>query len=1104
MSTFDYRILADPAVFKVHVRPAHSDHTSFRNTAEAAAGRTSLRASLNGLWRFHYAKNAGAAPKDFQDPAFDVSGWDEITVPSSMQTEGYDSPAYTNMIYPWDGREALAPGEVPERFNPVGSYVRDFTPPAGWDGPVFLSFQGVESAFALWVNGSYVGYSEDSFTPSEFEITAFLRDGVNRIAVQVFHWCCGSWLEDQDMFRLSGIFRDVYLFTCDRVQIADLKIIADTDDTYTDGRLHACLTLEGADESAMDGVTLEWQLLAPLRPDSTSGPAGKEISGSDESSGVPGSSRGTLLTGRTAVASGQAAARSQVDISAEIQGAALWSAEAPNLYDLLLILRDESGQELACVCEHVGFRRFEMKDGLMCLNGQRIFFNGVNRHELGCDRARTVTEADVRRDLLIMKRHNINAVRTSHYPNASFLYRLCDEFGLYLVGENNMETHGTWYWHDPKHPDRTGVLPGDQMAYAPLLLDRVTSCYERDKNHPAILLWSVGNESYGGPVIAQMTQLFHQLDPSRLVQYEGVVWDGEYLDETTDVYSQMYTTALGVEAFLQEHTDKPFILCEYTHAMGNSNGGMHKYIELAERQPRYQGGFIWDFADQAFRAPNRFGEEYLAYGGDFLERPTEYQFSGNGIVGADRRLYAKIQEVKGCYQTIGAVFEGGQVRVRNKNLFMGTDAFDCVVTLEQEGRLIRQAVLQTAVPPLDERVYDLPFAVDDLTAPDPAAAADGAGEYVLTISFRLKSDTLWAAKGHEVAFAQACLTAAAATDAAAETADGPAPLPAALASCRAGISYGTACAESNAGLEVIRGTGHVGVRGAHFDLLLSEAQGGLVSYRWAGRELIEWMPRPTFWRAPTDNDLGNQMPQRLGIWKLATQYAMPQRCTMTAHEADGYVDVACTHTLDLPGTDFAGAAPQLEMTYRIFPDGTVRVIMTYDPAGAALPPMPEFGFELRLNADYHQVTYYGYGPAENYCDRRTGARLGVRQADAADFFEPYLRPQETGNRTGVRWAVVTDCKGHGLLLHAAAFDADPDPEASLPGTMEFSALPWSADQLEEALHAYEMPRPRYTCVKCLLKQMGVGGDDSWGAPILPEYMLQTGRRMTFAFEMRGI
>ena len=1012
MNVFDYQKAKDPRYFRDGRLDAHSDHPYYASAREAEEKVSGFTESLNGFWKFHYARNYGSAIPGFESADYDCRSWEDIRVPAHIQMEGYDVPQYANTQYPWEGHEEIAPGEIPEKFNPVASYVKYFEVPESMKGRrLFISFQGAESGLALWLNGHFVGYSEDTFTPSEFELTDYVQEGENKLAAQVFKWTSSSWCEDQDFYRFSGIYRDVYLYTVPDVHIRDLRIRAIPDETLTKG------TLEIRTEAWGEGKA--------------------EICLSKD---------GQTFQGAFDLKDG--------GITMEIDNPALWSAEDPQLYDLTIQVYDKEGNLQEYIPERVGFRRFEMKDRIMTLNGKRIVFKGVNRHEFSSVTGRHVSEEELIKDLKTMKQNNINAIRTCHYPDASPLYRLCDEYGLYLIDETNLESHGSWDTVEASG-DFSPVVPCDRPEWQDMMLDRANSMYQRDKNHPAILIWSCGNESFGGKDIFEMSQFFRREDPTRLVHYEGVFHDRRYND-TSDMESQMYTSVENIKKFLEKDRSKPFICCEYTHAMGNSCGAMHKYTDLTDTEPLYQGGFIWDYIDQTLYKKDRYGKEFQAYGGDFGERPTDYEFSANGIVhGGERNPSPKMQEVKFNYQNITAQVGEDQVKVINKNLFLNTDCFDCVVTVEREGKVIRRAKLETAVAPLSEKTYSLPVAKETK-----------AGEYVVTVSFLLKEDTAWAPKGHEVAFGQ--------------------------------YVYKVQGERKKCGkkIEVIRSTHNIGLRGESFEVLFSGLNGGLASYKYGGKEMIEAIPKPNFWRAPTDNDNGNFMAARYGQWKIASLYA-----THKDYRENTYARILepeletednkakVTFTYILPTTPNA----QCRLSYEVDGDGRVKTTLSYDPV-KALGDMPEFGVMFKLSADYDHLEWYGLGPAETYADRCKGARLGVYRNLVKDNMAAYIVPQECGAKTGVRYAKVTDRKGRGML-----FEMDPNC-----GPMMFSALPYTPHELENARHPYELPEVHYTVVRAALGQMGVGGDDSWGSPTHPEYLLKTDKKMEFSFSFKGI
>ena len=1014
MKTFDYSLVKDPQYFRDGRMDAHSDHTYYRDGEEAQEKETSFRYDLNGIWKFHYARNYGSAVPGFEKEEYCCRDWDDIRVPAHIQMEGYDAPQYANVQYPWEGHEDIHPGEIPEHFNPVASYVKYFEVPEEMQGKrLFISFQGAESGIALWLNGQFVGYSEDSFTPSEFELTEYIKEGENKLAAQVFKWTASSWCEDQDFYRFSGIYRDVYLYTVPEVHVYDLQIRAIPDETLS--------------AAALEIRTNTW---------------GK------------GSVKITLSKNGETVIKDEKALDGEEIYSWKVEDPVLWSAENPQLYDLVLEVYNEAGELQEVVPQKVGFRRFEMKDGIMTLNGKRIVFKGVNRHEFSSVSGRHVSEEELRKDLKTMKQNNINAIRTCHYPDASLIYQLCDEYGIYMIDETNLESHGSWDVAEFTK-DYTYVVPHDKPEWLDMMLDRANSMYQRDKNHAAILIWSCGNESFGGKDIFEMSQFFHKEDPTRLVHYEGLCHDRRYND-TSDMESQMYPSVEAIKEFLAKDSSKPFICCEYTHAMGNSCGAMHKYTDLTDTEPKYQGGFIWDYIDQSIYKKDRYGKEFQAYGGDFGERPTDYNFSGNGIAyGGNRDASPKMQEVKFNYQNISAEVSADSVKVINKNLFVNTDIFDCKVTVAKNGKVIRRASLATSVDPLSEKAYALPFAKEEKP-----------GEYTVTVSFHLKEDTVWAEAGHEVAFGQYVYKVE---------------------------ELKKVCLE---GVEVIRSIHNIGVRGAHFEVLFSVLNGGLVSYKYAGKEMIEAIPKPNFWRAPTDNDCGNLMGMRYGQWKIASMYLSHKDFRKGPYGPSNIPEVEVnektvkvTYTYLMPTTPLS----ECRLSYEVFGDGRVKTTLAYDPV-KELGDMPEFGVIFKFNADYDRVEWYGLGEAETYSDRKKGAKLGIYANKVADNIAKYMVPQECGAKEEVRWAKVIDRKGRGML-----FEMDENN-----GPMMFSALPYTPHEMENAMHPYELPEVHYTVVRVAKDQMGIGGDDSWGARTHEEYLLKTDKKMEFSFVFKGL
>ena len=999
--SFDEKRIGDPEYFAVNTLDPHSDHSYYASEAEMQTGCMKFRQSLNGNWYFHYAKNLAETLVDFEKIQFNVKNWPTISVPAHIQMEGYDIPHYTNTTYPWDGHEAIHPGEIPKGFNPTASYVKYFTASKEWE-KTYISFQGVESAFAVWLNGNFVGYSNDVFTPAEFDLTVFLQKGENKLALQVYKFTSGSWIGDQDFWRFSGIFRDVYLYTVPKTHVRDVFIQSDLLNQYTEAKIKVKLRLEGTLPVLLQGKLMnrKGDLIAECSTKATDGKA---------------------------------------ELCFQIKDAQLWSAERPYLYQLQLSLIKEDHSTIECVEQKVGLREFVIKNGVMCLNGKRIVFNGVNRHEFSCKTGRVVTCEEMLQDVKIMKQNNINAVRTSHYPNSTYFYKLCDEYGLYMIDETNLETHGTWLKLGQDLVD-ANTIPKDRKEWLSVILHRAASMLERDKNHPSILIWSCGNEAYGGKDIFAMSEYFRKTDPSRLVHYEGVFHDRSY-NETSDMESQMYPEVKAIQSFLSVHRDKPFICCEYTHAMGNSIGGMHKYTNLTKTEPLYQGGFVWDFLDQGILAQDRYGKDFIAFGGDFGDRPSDYNFSGNGLLYADRTLTAKMQEVKFNYQLFDLLPSRNTIKFVNNSLFTNMDEYDLWIVLCRNGETMKQYKTVIELHPGQNIEMPLEF-----------AAPTAAGEYVVQASLHLRHSTLWADSGYEVAFGQYIYENKTKNQA----------------------------KQAELQLQIADCDTNIGVRGIGFSAMFSRAYGTLVSYKVRDRELIQRLPKLNFWRAPVDNDYGNHTMQRCAQWKIASLYALMKNVEVIKRGNS----VSVIYTYDL------GTTPEAEckISYTIAGDGKLKVAMDYD-GKPELSDLPDFGMLFTTSADFKTIRYYGLGPDENYCDRSQGARLGVFETTVLENVSPYMNPQETGNRTGVRWFEVLDEKGRGLRIEGNKIDV--------------SALPYTPHELENAYHQFELPPVHHTVLKISQGVSGVGGDDSWGAPVLPEYLIPN-HRLHLEFSLQGI
>ena len=1000
--------LENPEVFAVNREKAHSSHLFYETEEDMlTGGAMPLKQSLNGAWRFICSPCPDERPADFYKMDYSCEEFGTIQVPGHIQTQDHDRCQYVNTMYPWDGREELRPPHISHTDNPVGSYVKEFeVNPVLRGKKIYISFQGVETAFYVWLNGTFIGYSEDSFTPSEFELTDAIQDGVNKLAVEVYKRSSASWLEDQDFWRFSGIFREVYLYAVPEIHVRDMFWNGSLDDTYTDGVFSLKAEIAGDLEGTAELVLKDAE-------------------------------------GRVILSESKSLSET-VCWSGEIPKVRAWSAEEPNLYSLYLYVRNEAGGVKEIARESVGFRRFEMKDGIMLLNGKRIIFRGVNRHEFNVRRGRSVTEEDMLWDIRFMKRNNINAVRTSHYPNQNLWYRLCDEYGIYLIDETNLETHGSWQKNGTCDPSWN--VPGSLPEWEACVVDRAESMFERDKNHPSVLIWSCGNESYAGEDILKMSQFFHEHDSSRLVHYEGVFWNREF-DRISDMETRMYAKPAEIEEYLKGEPEKPYISCEYMHAMGNSCGGMKLYTDLEDRYDKYQGGFIWDYIDQSMLKGNEQGEEVFTYGGDYDDRPTDYEFCGNGIVFADRKITPKAQEVKQLYAPLRLTPDEHGVKIENRNCFIGTDGYVFVYRLLRNGECIFEKAMKTSVPPLSEAYISLSW-----------PETEGTAEFIYEVSARLEERTPWSEPGYEIAFGQKAV--------------------------KTGRNSAETCSDEAAGggLKVIRGDVNIGVRGKDFSVIFSRPEGGIASLVYGGNEYITRTPKLTFWRAATDNDRGSRYGFDRGCWMTAGMYARTKECQLT----EGKTSVTVKYLYELPSP----LAAEVWASYTVLADGSIRTELSWG-GQKGLPEMPAFGMEFRMKERFGKFRYYGCGPEENYRDRKEGARLGIFEGSAEKNLTPYLVPQECGNRTGTRWLEVSDGAGNGLRF-----------SGEMP--FESSVLPCSAYELENAAHQEELPKRHYTWVRVLAGQMGVGGDDSWGAPVHPQYLMPADREWRIVFTIQRL
>lgn len=997
----------DPTVVHAGCLPQRATFMPYASMKEALAGdrlSSSRCRLLNGKWKFRFYENYASRPSDFAQNGYNTNPWSSMEVPSNWQLKGFDYPQYCNVQYPWEESEDLIPPNAPTKYNPVGCYVKKIQVSESLlSRRAVLCFEGVESAFYLYINGQRVGYSEGSFCRSEFEISRYLRPGSNVIGVEVYRWCTGSWLEDQDFWRLSGIFRDVYLYSTGEAYLADYTIHATPDKEFRDGLLRVDVALGGERE----GTAVECSIF-------------------DE--------EGELCAFDAQYLPAQ---DKTLTLSATIAGAKLWSAEAPHLYTVVLCLKKD-GLPLEYASSRTGLRLLEHSGGALRLNGKRLVLRGVNRHEFSCFTGRALPKATMVEDILLMKQHNINAVRTSHYPNDPYWYELCDQYGVYVIDETDLESHGTLGSKSQHCPE----LPGSLPQWTALCMSRVESLYERDKNHPSIIGWSLGNESHGGRNFNYMADWLREKDPTRFLHYESIPQGGD--DSVSDVKSVMYWRPAEVEQYARSGAKKPLILCEFSHAMGNSCGSLKEYTELWDQYPNVQGGFIWDWVDQSILRTDENGVEYLAYGGDFGDSPNDGNFCGDGLLFGDRTVSPKLYEVKKLYQSVDFLPvspERGVFKVVNKNLFTPTSAFLFCWRQSNADGLLREGIAYVDVPPGGTETVDLEL------------NRICSGEWYLHVELRLKEDVLWGKKGDVIAEEQFLVGAF----------TGSAPVLPAGESITVSDTYGS-----------------VRVYGGDLEVRFSRRTGQMVSYRLRGTELLLSPLRLNFWRASTDNDRGSGQPARLATWRYASllsRYRIKEVLLPSQFSAVVRTQVEIpTQPASFAELDFTITSRGVELSLRVTP-------------GSPLPELPEIGLLFQFVPGFDTLHFLGRGPHENYIDRKESAFLGHYEAGIDNLYENYLKPQENSNHTGVRFGRIASRR------HTVTFSAQPE--------FELNVSRFTPEELEAANHAKDLPATEKTIVRVNARQMGVGGYDSWGARPNPIYENPANQSYTLRFLLMG-
>ncbi|UJF36053.1 glycoside hydrolase family 2 TIM barrel-domain containing protein [Paenibacillus hexagrammi] len=1235
----------NPDIFQVNREPAHNSFIPYGDVTSALHGADMISAmtenpspyyqSLDGQWKFNLASNPDSRPADFYKDSYDISSWNNIKVPGEWQLQGYDFPIYTNITYPFWGNgnsKNVQPPVAPTEYNPVGSYKRTFTVPADWKTrQTFISFQGVESAFYVWVNGQKVGYSEDSFTAKDFNITPYLKDGENTLSVEVYRWSDGSWLEDQDMLRVSGIVRDVFLYSTPSVHMRDFGVVTDLDSDYKDASLNLKVNVKNYVDGTPGSHTVEGMLYDANEQPVFTQPVKMNVDF-------------------------QGNAEVQVNSSTLVSNPLKWSAETPNLYTLVLSLKDADGKLIETAGTRVGFREFEIKTDAsgsgkqqMLLNGKPIMIKGVDSGDASPDNGHGVTLDEMKKDVTLMKQFNINAVRTSHYPKNPFFYDLANEYGLYLLDEVNLETHGV-----------RDTVPGNLAAWTENVKDRANSMVQRDKNHPSVLIWSLGNEAGSGSNFKAESDLIHSLDPTRPIHYEG------YNDASvTDMVSNMYPSVSTLETYAKSSDPRPYIMCEYAHAMGNSEGNLQEYWDMIKKYPNLQGGFIWDWADQAVRMkspgektylqdtnatytadytgqitgqdgnasgvlqpknitaptvtlPNdakynitgpftleawvkpqsaisdspiiakgdtqfalkmsgstkleifayRSGtwtsasaalpanwvnnwhhvagtydgsnlqlyidgqivatkaytgtfssnsyamtigkdlekgrsskmsfdkvrvynrgltlaelndtsrtadansvlwmdfnqedakstpieqHEYFAYGGDFGDSPNDGNFMSNGLVSADRTVQPELWEVKQVYQNIQVKpvdLATGKVDISNEFLFTNVNQYEADWELKADNLTIQQGTLDNLdIPALSSKQIAIPY-----TLP----AAQPGVEYWLNVSFKLKADTLWAKQGHEIAKQQFSLPVA---DPGRPVTD----------------------LSSVSSVDVQEQDSKVTINNSDMELTFDKSKGTIDSFTYQGKQLMKDGPVPNFWRAPIDNDKGNGEPSRTATWKNAGDNRTVTKTTVTKI-GDKIVRI------DVEGTLPTTTASAYKTSYTVFGNGDIVVSNYMKPGASSLPEIPVVGTMVTVPQEFENITWYGRGPYENYQDRNSGSDVSMYSSTVEDQFFPYIEPSETGNKTDVRWVALTNESGDGLMAIGAP-------------TIEASALHYTPNDLDGPQHPYQVTHRDDITLRLNYKQMGVGGDDSWGAKPHAPYMLLANRDYSYSYTLRPI
>ncbi|WP_105617234.1 glycoside hydrolase family 2 TIM barrel-domain containing protein [Vallitalea okinawensis] len=1018
----------DPSIIHLNKERGHIVAMPYDDEKEAfKGGASAYKSSLNGTWKFNWDKRPADRPIDFYKESYDVSRWDDIDVPSNWQMKGYGIPIYTDTTYPYSINTKNIPS-IDHEYNPVGSYKRTFEITEKLDNKeLYIHFAGVKSAFYLWINGQKVGYSQGSMTPAEFNITSYIRQGTNSVAVEVYRWSDGSYLEDQDMWRLSGIFREVFLVARPKIEIKDFYISSNLDENYKDASLQFKITLQNHSESTRSGYQIHAKLI--------------DIK-----------TKGIIKTFIQEEVDIDSHMEATITINGHIKEPKKWSAETPHLYKVIITLFDNEDQSVDIRSSEFGFRKIEIKDSRLYINGQSILIKGVNRHEFhplyGHAVPPEVTEVDIK----LIKANNINAIRTSHYPNSTVFYELCNRYGIYVMDECDLETHGL-----------REKIPGSDPMWTDACIDRMERMVEKDKNHPCIIFWSLGNEAGYGDNFRKMKEAALRIDATRPIHYEG-----DHILDTSDVFSMMYATVeqtesigqgkevrvgigegwnkLGKKVKHEQYHEKPFIICEYAHCMANSLGNFKEYMNAFEEYDRCIGGFIWDFSDQSILMQTEDGKDFWTYGGDFGDEPNDFNFSGNGIVTADRRPQPALYEVKKVYQEIEVSpinLAEGQIEIFNKYRFKDLSFVNLVWQVLEDGIKIQEGMIkELEVKPLSKSIQTIPYSQGPIK--------DNA-EYHLNLSFILQDDSTWAKAGYQIAWEQFKLW-------------------------------------ENKPLTVTENKDVISINSQGMKVNINKVSGLLESINYGKGEMLKAPITPNFWRAPIDNEgLGiyKEIKTKMlnywlygGYWRLVGGNRKVKQVLVT-HDPTKVSVAVKSKVKYMKG--------YLELHYVIKSNKEITVTMSATPKRE----MIRFGMQFRLANDFDEMTWLGRGPHESYCDRKSGAAVGKYSGKVRELTHDYLKPQENGNRTDVRWISFTNASNCGLRFshHGCNF-------------LNASAWPYTMEDLEEASHIHELKERDYITVNIDHKQRGVGGSIPAMLKLLEEYKLPRGEKYSYSFTIQ--